>query len=62
MTCIMCGDTAQSEPQVESNWRLVEVDGQPYYICPAEFPPDDATEDAFAAAYQAVFEKIDNIN
>jgi len=58
MTCIMCGKQQGSDPKIESQWRLLEVDGVRYYACPAEFPPDTAEAEAFKAAYLAIFTKI----
>lgn len=58
MTCILCGKQDQSDPEGETGWRLLEADGVPYYVCPAEFPPDDADSEAFAAAYMTVLAKI----
>lgn len=59
MTCIMCGKLQKSDPAIKTDWRMVEADGVPYYVCPAHFPPDaTATAEQFKAAYRAVLLKI----
>ncbi len=58
MTCCMCGKSQQSDPAVESNWRCLEVDRKPYYVCPVHFPADGASSLAFKEAYLAVLRKI----
>ncbi len=35
MTCTLCGKVEKSDPNVTSNWTVIEADGQPYYCCPA---------------------------
>lgn len=57
MTCVMCGKQQASDPAVESNWRKLEIDGRPFYVCPEEFPPDGASTEAFAAAYKRILLK-----
>lgn len=61
MVCIMCGRQQRSDPHVESQWRCIMVDDVSYYVCPAEFPPDDANKEAFTAAYIKVLTKIASI-
>lgn len=58
MTCCMCGREAISDPEVESNWRAIDVDGKRYYVCPKHFPADDASVDAFSEAYLEIFRSI----
>jgi hypothetical protein len=58
MTCCMCGKEHPSDPKVESNWRRIEADGKPYYVCTDHFPADGASAEAFKEAYLAVFLKI----
>lgn len=58
MTCLMCGKTQQSDPKVKSDWRMLEADGVPYYVCVDHFPPDDGTKEQFASAYVAILTKI----
>jgi hypothetical protein len=58
MTCVMCGREQQSDPAVRSDWRCLEVDGQPYYVCPDHFPPDGSTKEAFSEAYQIILRAI----
>lgn len=56
MTCILCGTEETSDPEVNSNWRVIALDGdqgsRTYYACPAEFPPDDASRAEFTEAYK----------
>lgn len=58
MTCTVCGRQERSDPSVESDWRCIEVDGQGYYVCPNEFPPDTASAKDFEKAYRRVLEHI----
>lgn len=54
MVCAICSKVKVSNPLRSSDWRLIEVDGDPYYVCKAHFPPDGASEKAFAEAYEKV--------
>lgn len=54
MICVVCGKQQHSNPGTESNWRIVEIDGQSFYACPNEFPPDGSGKKAFKVAYQLV--------
>lgn len=69
MTCILCGKKRESAPDIESDWRAVQLgegDGQRrYYGCPDHFPAEayppvgtqaGASAEAFKAAY-VVFTK-----
>jgi hypothetical protein len=59
MVCVVCGAERQSDVQVESNWRCVIVDGERFYVCPDEFPPDGAgREEDFREAYKLVLTKV----
>ena len=58
MTCVMCGATRRSDPHVESQWRGIQLDEKRYYACPAEFPPDGSSTEAFKVAYLRVMNKI----
>ncbi len=61
MTCTLCGCTQTSDRHVESNWRVIEADGKPYYFCPREFPPDGASRFAFEAAYDRAVRQVANL-
>jgi len=37
MTCHKCGRQVKSDPQVESNWTAIQLEGKVYYICPVCF-------------------------
>lgn len=54
MTCVVCGATKRSHPQVESNWRAIELDENRFYACPDEFPTNGSGKNAFKAAYETV--------
>lgn len=58
MTCVLCGRQEQSDPAVESDWRVMEADGVAYYACPNEFPPDGASRAEFKRAYLRFSEKV----
>lgn len=32
MTCIMSGETKRSDPNFESGWDCIEIDGSRYYV------------------------------
>jgi hypothetical protein len=58
MTCVVCGVQRRSHLNVESDWRCVIVDGERFYVCPAEFPPDGAGREEFREAYKLVLTKV----
>jgi hypothetical protein len=58
MTCIMCGKVEQSDPKVKTDWRMIEADDVPYYVCADHFPPDTASAGDFKIAYEAVMNRI----
>jgi hypothetical protein len=58
MICVMCGKVQKSDPEVESQWRLIELDGHHFYACPKHFPDDrTATVKKFSDAYYKVISK-----
>jgi hypothetical protein len=58
MTCVVCGQSEKSDPTVSSNWRCIEANGVPFYICPNEMPPDGASAEQFEAAYLRILRII----
>ena len=58
MTCVMCGAQERSDPDVNSEWRMIMADSEKYYACPDEFPPDDAGKVAFTEAYETILRRI----
>lgn len=58
MTCIMCSKVGQSDPKVQTDWRMIKADDVPYYVCTDHFPPDTASAKEFEAAYTAVMNRI----
>lgn len=55
MRCALCGKEEQHDPSVATQWRCVSVSRNYVYACQQEFPPDDADENAFEAAYTRFF-------
>lgn len=58
MTCRLCWKVERSDPSMETQWRCIEADGKPFYFCPAHFPADDASSEAFQIAYRRCFQAI----
>jgi hypothetical protein len=59
MTCIFCGRQEKSGPATDSNWRAISFSaGQIYYGCPAEFPPEGSSAQAFDEAYRRFIWKV----
>lgn len=54
MTCVVCGAQQGSDPNIQSQWRGLEIDEHKFYACPNEFPSDKAEKAAFKTAYQLV--------
>lgn len=54
MKCVVCNKQLRSHPEVETQWRCVEIDGRRFYACPREFPKDNKGKEAFQQAYQVV--------
>lgn len=52
ITCVVCGAQYRSNPNVESDWRAIQIEDEILYACPNEFPPDGAGKEAFTAAYE----------
>jgi len=54
MTCLLCGveEKSSADPDVVTDWRAVHIEGDIFYACPDEFPPDTADQTAFQEAYQ----------
>ena len=50
--CLMCGDVLHHNPTKRSDWRCAMLNGIPFYACTKHFPPDGASAEEFAAAYQ----------
>lgn len=59
MKCIMCGQEQQSDPDVESGWTCVEMDGSFFYVCPREIPkPGLRYKERYTAAWERIFRRI----
>ena len=52
MTCILCGARQTSSPDTNTRWRICQLDGDKFYACPNEFPPDGASQAQFEVAYR----------
>lgn len=58
MTCVMCGCVHKSDPNLQSQWRLLQLDGYRFYVCPKHFPDDrTATVKKFSDAHYKVISK-----
>ncbi len=58
MTCCMCSKQHQSQPDQNSDWRIIELNAQKYYVCTDHFPPDGSSKEAFSEAYQKILRHI----
>jgi len=56
MKCALCGKQEKSNPDVESGWRGIEMDGVFFYVCPNELPPNGSTAKEYKKAYTRVLE------
>lgn len=57
MRCVMCGRKEKSNPKRQTDWRCLECDGRPMYVCPIHLPKDGgASRKAFTEAYQKIME------
>lgn len=55
VSCLMCGITHSfADERPDTDWRYIEAEGAPFFVCPAHFPADTATSEEFSRAYQAV--------
>lgn len=55
MQCALCGKIEKSDPQVENDWRVVELAYDiAFYVCPDHFPDKDGAEQDWVKAYRAV--------
>lgn len=34
MTCLACLDTQHANPDIESGWNYITIEGKGFYICP----------------------------
>jgi len=51
MECVVCGAKEKSNPERSSDWRMVDVGGERFYVCPKELPPDGSSAKKFEKAY-----------
>ena len=58
MTCALCDKQEQSDPEAESQWRLLERDDREFYICPDHLPPDGSGVLAFKRAYDRIYAEL----
>lgn len=58
MVCALCSRREPSAAGVETQWRVLEADGRPYYFCGAHFPADGASAGAYQAAYRRSLDRI----
>lgn len=55
LTCAICGLTEKTDPNVETNWRVIDTTDCRQAFCPNEFPPDGSPVDLFKLAFQRCF-------
>ncbi len=58
MICALCDKQQQHVISLDINWRLIQLDGRGYYICPDHFPTDGASIEAFTAAYENILRNL----
>lgn len=58
MVCALCSKVLQSDANVSSDWRAVDLDEKRFYVCPKHFPGDNATSGEFAKAYRHVIKSL----
>lgn len=59
VSCCLCGIVKSfGVDRVESEWRCIQVDDKPWYICPKHFPPDGSGREAFKNAYYSAIRTI----
>lgn len=61
MECCMCGKTQQSDPNIESGWTVLEVDNEPFYVCPKHLGKIHWTAKQHQKAYEKVLRRIKQI-
>lgn len=54
MICVVCGSELRSHPEVETDWRCLELDEHIFYACPKEFPHNGSMAQDFKHAYELV--------
>lgn len=52
MACVICGKKERSDPHVSSDWRMLQLDEDSFYICPDELPNEGASSAEYSKAYQ----------
>lgn len=57
MTCTMCNRKEMTGTIAPSDWRCIEIDAKPFYVCPDHFPKDGSPE-GFKEAYGKVLREI----
>lgn len=60
MVCALCSKVKQSDPNVESQWRAIEINGERFYVCTKHFPSDRASAQEFSKAYRHVLISLMN--
>ena len=58
MTCCMCGKQQQSNPDQNSDWRIISLKNKNHYVCTDHFPPDGSSKEAFSEAYEKVLRHL----
>lgn len=55
VVCVLCRKQQFLAANVTTDWRCVEIDGRPFYACPAHFPSDDT---GTSAQFEAVYTRL----
>lgn len=58
MICSICKKKEQSDPNVESGWTLIELDGYRFYVCPKHLGNRSWTSEQHTKAYIKVLTKL----
>jgi|GEM_PF-3203169 len=54
MVCALCDAQERSNPETNTGWRALELEGKRFYVCARHFPPDGSPAAEFTVAYAAV--------
>jgi hypothetical protein len=57
----MCNAELQSDPAVDSQWRCLEANGIPFYVCPLHLPADGSPSWKFTKVYKRVLRRVQEL-
>ncbi len=58
MTCSICNKEQQSDPEVESGWTYLELDGYGFYVCDKHLGKEHWTAKQHQKAYERVLRNL----